>query len=393
MDVLMLTAFLLPFLGKFRKIATTFAFFLALFLAINNNYFIAVFFFTLSLAILWLSDWTDAKYPLFFLAMFDLIGLLNSSNLFELFIYFELAIYASYFLIADPNNFKTLFRYFVVNSIGSAFMLFSIALSFFNTGSLTSISNGPLIFFVIGLLIKLGIAPFQDWLVEIYKTVSLSSSLFFASVLTSVSPLALLLVIKQPSLPLQLFALLSMFIANLMALREDSLKRILALFGASNLAYGLLAISTASEASRFAALFIMLSHVIAISFALTALAISQSTKLNNLKAPAGLELPFYAAFFALSGLPPFHLFPAKLLLFSAVFTESHPFSYLLLINLALGAFTSIRILSGIQGSIKLKIPKKFRILLFGFLILSLLLGLFPLLFTKALQSQMQLFSN
>ena len=94
MDVLMLTALLLPFFGKFRKIATVFAFFLAIFIAINNNYFIAIFFFTLSLVILWLSDWTSAKYPLFFLAMFDLIGLLNSSNLFELFIYFELAIHS-----------------------------------------------------------------------------------------------------------------------------------------------------------------------------------------------------------------------------------------------------------------------------------------------------------
>jgi NADH-quinone oxidoreductase subunit N len=391
MDILLIIALILPFLGKFRKIATLASFILALAVSIKNNYFVAGFFFALSIVVLWISKWRAMKYPLFYLAMFDLIGLLNSKNFLELYIYFELAVYASYFLVTSQVNPKPLFRYFVVNSVGSALMLLSIAVSYLQTGILTVITKESLIFFSIGLLIKLGIAPFQDWLAEIYKTVSVSAIIFFSAVLTEVSPLALLFAITSPSVPLQIFAMLSMSAANLIALKETSLKRILALFDASNLAYDLLAIAVATSASRIAALYMMLSHVVSMTFAFIALDISKSTKLNNLKAPLGMELPFYTAFFALSGLPPFHMFPAKMALFTSVFIESRILSYILIGNLALGAASSLRIISSIKGTIKTDENKKYKFLMYFLLVASIIFGLFPKPFFDAVSSQMGLF--
>ncbi|MBR9689394.1 MAG: hypothetical protein GOV01_00655 [Candidatus Altiarchaeota archaeon] len=391
MDVFLALALLLPFTGKSRKQLSAIAFFIALMVSVIEGQFIGVFFFSLSLMVFWLSDWSDAKYPLFFLAMFDLIGLLNSSNLVELFLYFELAIYASYFLILEKRDLKSVFRYFVVNSVGSALMLFSIAVSYYQTGSITLLTPQATIFFALGLLIKLGIAPFQDWLVEIYRSASLSSIIFFSAILTEISPLALLLVIKEPSPILQIFAMFSMFIANMMALTEVSMKRILALFDASNLAYVLLAIAAASPASRTAALYMMFSHVIAMTFAFTALIISGSKTIHDLRAPKGIEIPFYASFFALAGLPPFHLFPSKILLFSSVFSISEPLSYVLLLNLVLSALVALRVFSSIKGSRNVRINKKFKTFFFVMLAISLLLGFFPLKFFEAIKSQMGLF--
>jgi multicomponent Na+:H+ antiporter subunit D len=272
-------------------------------------------------------------------------------------------------------------------------MLLSIAISYLQTGLLTTITKESMIFFSIGLLIKLGIAPFQDWLAEIYKNVSVSAIVFFSAVLTEVSPLALLFAITVPSIPLQIFAMLSMSAANLIALRETSLKRILTLFDASNLAYDLLAIAVATAASRTAALYMMLSHVVSMSFAFIALDMSKSTKINNLKAPLGMELPFYAAFFALSGLPPFHMFPAKMALFASVFSESHILSYILIGNLALGAASSLRIISSIKGTIKTDENKKYKFLMYLLLAASIIFGLFPMPFFKAVSSQMSLFTK
>ena len=392
MDELILLALLLPFTGRLRKPATAAAFVIALALSIREGYLIASFFFALSLVIFWLLRWPDSKYPLFFLAMFDLVGLLKSSNLLELFIYFELAIYASYFLIFEPKYLKTVYRYFIVNTIGSALMLFAIGVSYFETGSLNYLPHSPLVFFVLGLLIKLGIAPFQDWLVEIYHRVPLSDILFFSAVLTEISPLALLLVVSKPSLPLQAFAMVSMFIANMMLLTEESLKRILALFDASNLAYDLLAIAIASPASRTAALFMMFCHVLVMCFVFTALDTSGSKKIYDLWAPKGLEAPFYASFFALSGLPPFHLFPSKLLLFTSVFSVSHPLSYFLLLNLGLNALASLRVLYSIKGSRELYVQNRVKVLLYVFLAASILLGLFPNKFFELVAAQMRFFN-
>lgn len=387
----MLGALVLPFLGRWRKPATALAFVLAAALALQNNYFIAAFFFGLSLVVIWLSDWGQARYPLFFLAMFDLIGLLTSSNFLELFVYFELAIYASYFMIFEKK--KAVLRYFIVNSIGSAFMLLSVAAAYFQTGSLAAMPQGPLVFFVLGLLIKLGIAPFQDWLVEVYRNVSLPMVIFFSAMLTEISPLALLIVVKEPSVALQLFAMVSMFIANFMALTENSLKRLIALFDASNLAYDLLAIAVASQASRVAALYMMFSHVLAIVLAFTAVEISKAKKVGDLKAPRGMEIPFYAAFLILSGLPPFHLFPSKIFLFSSVFVESHPISYFLLFNMALGAVASLRIFSSIKGTKRVKVPGKIKLLLYSLLAVSLILGLYPFGFFRAVSSQLSIFGG
>lgn len=391
MDFLLTIALLLPFTGRWKKPLTALAFVVAMVTSFWNGYFIATFFFGLSLVLIWLSDWADSKYPLFFLAMFDLIGILTSSNLLELFLYFELAIYASYFLIFDPEDLRSVFRYFVVNSIGSAFMLFAIAVGFSQTGSLTALPAEGVLFFVLGLLIKLGIAPFQDWLVEIYHKASLASRIYFSSVLTEISPLALLIVVTEPSPALQAFAMFSMFVANMMALTENSMYRILAIFDASNLAYDLMAIAVATETSRFAALYMMFTHVLAMSFAFVALEISQSKDIGDLWAPEGLKLPFYVSFFALSGLPPFHTFPSKLLLFESVFSVSHPLSLFLLFNLILSAFASLRVLSSVKGTRKVRTNWKFKAFLYGMLLVSVALGLYPIVFSQLVNSQMFVF--
>ncbi|MBR9681814.1 MAG: hypothetical protein GOV00_03375 [Candidatus Altiarchaeota archaeon] len=390
MNELLLIALVLPFLGRHRKTATVFAFIFAIITSLRSNYLIAVFFFILSLVIISISHWKDAKYPLFFLAMFDLIGLLNSQNFLELFLYFELAIFASYFLIFDRKNFMPLIRYFIVNSIGSALMIFAIALSFMSTGSLSHLSPTALILFVLGLLIKLGIAPFQDWLVEIYKFVPLSMALFFSTVLTEIAPLALLIVVTVRVPSLEIFAMFSMFLASVMAFSEKNMIRMLALIDASNLAYDVLAIAIATPASRSAALFMMFSHVIAMCLVFTVLIISKSKSIDKLRAPKGLVLPFYSAFFALSGLPPFQLFPSKIMLFTSVFDVSHPVSYFLLFNMGLSALVSLRILASIRGTRNVgPIDPKLKILVWGLLITSVVFGLFPRIFFEGVLSQMQ----
>lgn len=389
MDPLLAAALALPFAGDWRKRLTAGAFALALVTSALSNYLAASFFFGFSLLTLWLSDWEQAKYPLFFLAMFDLVGILTSTNLLELFLYFELAIYASYFLVSD-GDMRAVFRYFVVNSVGSALMLFALASSFLQTGSLAALTPGGTAIFALGLLVKLGMAPFQDWLVDIYRDATLAPKLFFSAILTEISPLALLLVVQRPSPALQAFSMVSMLAANLMSLTEDSMPRLLALFDASNLAYDLLAIAVATPGSRAAALYMTLAHVVAMAFAWFALELSQSRTLGDLKAPLGLELPFYASFFALSGLPPFHLFPGKLLLFESVFSASHPLSYFLLFNLALGAFASLRVLASVKGSRKVRVKREFRAVLYGLLALSLAAGLLPHLFFRLSSTQLAL---
>jgi len=391
MDVLLVIALLLPFTREWRKPLTSLAFIYATASSFAQGYPLASFFFALSLMIIWLSKWKEAKYPLFFLAMFDLIGIINSQTLLELFIYFELAIYASYFLIFSHK--KATLRYFIVNVVGSALMLFAIALSFFKTGSLVKLTNDATLFFLVGLLVKLGIAPFQDWLVEIYKAVSFELRIFFASVLTEISPLALLIIITKPSPTIEALALFSMLIANLMSLSEISLLRFVALVDASNLAYDLVAISVASSTSRVAALYMMFAHVITIALIFALIEASKADNLKEFWIPKGLEIPFYGAFMALAGLPPFHTFPSKLFLFTSVFSVNDPLSYFLIINMVLSAFAALRIMSKVKGSKNIEVNYKVRAVVLALFFLSLYLGLAPKSLFDTATSQINLFTR
>ena len=157
-------------------------------------------------------------------------------------------------------------KYFLLGSFSSAFLLYGFALIYGATGSL-SISAigsvqlpGPLLYAGLGLVIvgfafKLGLAPFHFWVPDVYQGAPSSITAFMASVVKLAAFGAFLRILfvaigdltgDFPNV-IWVLAALTMTWGNLAALRQDSVKRMLAYSSIAHAGYALIGFLASSQ--------------------------------------------------------------------------------------------------------------------------------------------------
>jgi len=118
---------------------------------------------------------------LFMLMVTGMNGVILSGDIFNLFVFLEIASIASYALVGfgcEHEELEASFKYMVLGSIASMFILFGVAMVYGNTGTLnmayiakaiqqSGMNNG--LYFAIGLFIagfglKAALVPFHAWL-------------------------------------------------------------------------------------------------------------------------------------------------------------------------------------------------------------------------------------
>lgn len=175
-----------------------------------------------------------------------LIFLINSTNLFSLFLAIELQAFCIYTLISISNN--SLFsaegalKYFLIGTIASALYILGVSLIYGNTGHLdlliiSDLKNNNLLFIIgstliiISILFKVGAAPFHLWLPDAYQSASYEVLLFI-----SIAPKIFLFLLlntltKSFSITpnyLVLTIILSAIIGSIQAVQQLKIKRFLA---------------------------------------------------------------------------------------------------------------------------------------------------------------------
>ncbi len=129
-----------------------------------------------------------AKYlSLFLLMVAGMNGVVLSGDIFNLFVFLEIASIASYALVGfgcEHEELEASFKYMVMGSIGSIFILFAVALTYGNTGTLNmayiskaiqdSGLNAGLAFalalFIAGFGLKAALVPFHAWLPDAHPS-------------------------------------------------------------------------------------------------------------------------------------------------------------------------------------------------------------------------------
>jgi len=215
----------------------------------------------------------------------------GAHELLTAFIGLEMSSIASYILASyrrdAPRSNEAAMKYFLLGSFATAFFLYGIALSFGATGSthldlMTPLANDSahsllkiglgLIF--VGLAFKVAAAPFQLWTPDVYEgapapvTALLSTGPKAAAFALALRILASI----DAAAPIWFWALwvaavLSMFVGNLSAIVQTSLKRMLAYSSIAHAGYILVALAAAAatdhpEAGIAAALFYLLSYAL-----------------------------------------------------------------------------------------------------------------------------------
>ena len=145
-------------------------------------------------------------YTLILLFFSALTGIVFARDLFNLFVFLEVAAISSYALIgvAGGRALFAAFRYLILGTIGASIYLLGVSYLYAVTGTLNMADMadklpfllgskalvGGLLFIFIGLGIKMALVPFHAWMPEAYAYAPDSVSPILASLLTKIALLA-----------------------------------------------------------------------------------------------------------------------------------------------------------------------------------------------------------
>ena len=302
----------------------------------------------------------EEYYLLLALATLGAMTLVSAQHFATLLLGLEIVSISLYALIAYPEEghppLEAALKYLVLSGVGSTTMLFGMALiyhasgtmqfdelaSFSATGDQSDLwlAAGQAIL-VAGIAFKLSLIPFHMWTPDVYQGAPAPVTAYLATV----SKAAVFAVLLRFALAtdmldngaafaiLAAMAVLSMVVGNLLALLQDSVKRILAYSSIAHLGYlmiGLLAVAAlADQALAVETSLVFLAGYVAMT--LTAFAViteltpaRQSTDMERVDDYAGLfwrrpvlASVFTVALLSLTGIPLTAGFIAKFYLFAA----------------------------------------------------------------------------
>jgi len=274
------------------------------------------------------------------------IGLVLSSDIFNIYVFFEIAGISAYILSAykkTPSALEAGLKYLLTGSVASVFLIFAIFLIYINIGSLNlaviaqSFETLPYnikilisILLLIGFGFKVEIFPLNFWVTDVYQgSTSLVNALFSGVVVKAYlfvffHMLYLFLPSGEFSIFLIYLGAISMLVAEIAGLKQTNLKRLFAYSSLGQVALIFTAFAMGNPHAIQGALFIAFAHSIAkmiIFFALTS--IEKEHKSFNILVLKELNSPFLRAvmliaMLSLLGIPLFAGFVGKFLVLKAL---------------------------------------------------------------------------
>ncbi len=289
-------------------------------------------------------------YTLFLLMLGGMNGVIITGDLFNLFVFLEIASVASYALVAfgtEKHELEAAFKYAIMSVVGSLFILFGIAFLYSYTSTLNmadmanalaqkGISNIVLmvsVLFLMGFGLKAALVPFHAWLPDAHPSAPAPISAMLSGVLIkSLGVYALCRVfynvigINPTSSSILMFlGVLSMVLGVCLAIGQWDFKRLLAYHSISQIGYVVLGIGLGTPLGILGGLFHLFNHSIFKSLLfLNSGAVEYSVGTRNLQEMGGLaqKMPVTSAtnLFAsmsIAGIPPFNGFWSKLIIIMA----------------------------------------------------------------------------
>jgi multicomponent Na+:H+ antiporter subunit D len=230
---------------------------------------------------------TPAFYALALIFLAGLEGMVVSGDLFNVFVFLEVASISSYALIASGGGaaLAAAFRYLVLGTAGASFYLLGVGCLYAATGTLNmadlaerlpAISTSPLVggaaaFLIVGLGLKIALFPLHGWLPDAYGRAPAVVAAFIAPVGTKAAAYVLariLLYVVRPDGDLATGALawgggVAVIWGGVRAIRQADARRLLAYSSISQLGYVALGLGLANQNGLVGAYLQIGSHALA----------------------------------------------------------------------------------------------------------------------------------
>ena len=274
-------------------------------------------------------------YCMYLLCFAGLLGIAATGDAFNAFVFLEISSLSSYVLIALGRDRRALiaaFQYLIMGTVGATFYIIGVGLLYLLTGTLNMADMatrlGPewaehsraiiaaLGFITVGISLKLALFPLHAWLPNAYAYAPSWATAFLAATATKVAIYLLIryyfsvfgIAIELDALPVNdiiiVLSVAAMFIASLVAVFENDLKRMLAFSSVAQIGYITLGIGIANKAGLTGGLVHIVNHALmkgALFLAIGAVFYRIGTVRLNELAGIGKKMPLTMAAFTVAG--------------------------------------------------------------------------------------------
>jgi multicomponent Na+:H+ antiporter subunit D len=291
-------------------------------------------------------------HPLFQILLMGVAGAFLTGDLFNLYVWFEVMLVASFVLMAlnrTRAQMGAAFKYVTINLIASSVFLTALGLLYGATGTLnladlarvwpalhtSGVDTVLAVLFLIAFSIKAGLFPLFFWLPASYHTPPAPIGAAFAGLLTKVGVYALIRVFTllfhdgSPALFTLLLAMsaATMVIGLVAALQEQDFRRILSFNLVGHIGYTTASLSLLTPAALAGAVFYVLHHIVVITnLFLVSGVLLRLRRTTDMAGLGGIyrNQPLFAALamipiFSLAGVPPLSGFLGKLAIVEGTF--------------------------------------------------------------------------
>lgn len=299
-------------------------------------------------------------YTIYMLLVTGLLGITVTGDVFNLYVFLEIASLSAYALIAVGKRREALvasYNYLILGTISATFILIGIGYLYMVTGSLnmadlaqrlpplygSKVIFCALTFFMVGFSIKVALFPLHVWLPDAYTQAPSTVSAILAATATKVGAYAMIRImftVFRPELIVETlpitqilawFAAIAIVFGSVMAIAQSDMKRMLAYSSVAQIGYIMLGIGIATTLSITGSIIHILNHALMKgSLFLVAGAVIYKTGIRNIYEYEGLGkkmpltmLAFTLAAFSMIGIPPTVGFVSKWYLVLAAIREGN----------------------------------------------------------------------
>jgi len=316
-------------------------------------------------------------FALYLLYSTGMIGAVLATNLIEFYLFFELMLIPSYFLIARwgyGDRDKISFMYFMWTHVGALALLAGILTLWVVSGTFDlsvlastvipqSYRSWITIMILMGLLVKMAAFGVHIWLPHAHAEAPTPISALLSPAMIGIGGYAIVRIlmtispelIGAISFQLSIWALITMVYGALMALVQDDIKRLMAYSSISQMGYILLGIASVQIQGVSGSMFHYLSHGMGkgILFMVAGIIITQVHGTRSISKLGGLarKMPITATaaligFLTILGVPPTSGFISEFLIFFGFINSAmHPL-ILQKVIVAIGAIVSTALTAG-----------------------------------------------
>jgi NADH-quinone oxidoreductase subunit N len=290
-------------------------------------------------------------YAMVLFATTGMLGLAVSNDLISLFISLETMSICLYVLAglvkSEKVGAEAALKYFLLGAFSTGFLLYGIALIYGATGhtnlnEIAAAAEPTLLFFagsallLAGVFFKIAAVPFHMWAPDVYQGTPTTLTAFMATAAKSATFVAFILILTR-ILPdteagdwtnvIQVVAILTMIVGNLIALAQDNVKRMLAYSSIAHAGYLMVGLAAGTAAGYSGVLYYLFAYTLMNVGAFGVIAYYERnhgldfTEIDSY-AGLGFRMPIMGAMlsvflFSLAGIPPLVGFVGKYYVFAA----------------------------------------------------------------------------